>query len=61
MKEESMVSTTENVEKETSIEVKVESETTPVETPKTYTRDEVNKMFNAERTKEREAVIMRSE
>lgn len=57
MKEESMVSTTENVEKETSTEVKVESETTPVETPKTYTRDEVNKMLNAERTKEREAVL----
>ena len=57
MENESMVSTTENVEKETSTEVKVENETKSVETPKTYTRDEVNKMLNAERTKEREVVL----
>lgn len=57
MEEKSMVSTTENVENETSTEVKAESEPTQVETPKTYTRDEVNKMLNAERTKEREAVL----
>lgn len=57
MEEKSMVSTTENVEKETSTEVQVKSEPTQVEIPKTYTRDEVNKMLNAERTKEREAVL----
>ena len=59
MENESMVSTAENVEKEqTSIEEKEEAKATPVvEVPKTYTRDEVNKMLNAERAKEREAVL----
>lgn len=59
MENESMVSTAENVEKEqTSIEEKEGAKATPVvDVPKTYTRDEVNKMLNAERAKEREAVL----
>lgn len=60
MENESVVSTAENVEKEqtSDVQVKGEVKATPVvDVPKTYTRDEVNKMLNAERAKEREAVL----